>query len=70
MDEFSVTTKWIIPKFGDMVYMDVKLCKRVPKFKMSDSKAGPRACPEPQKFCSDYFSITTEGIVDIIDIDI
>ena len=51
MDEFSVITKCIISKFGDMVYMDVKLCKRVPKFKMSDSKAGPRACPEPQKFC-------------------
>ena len=43
--------------------MDVKLCKGVSKFRMSDSKAGQRACPKPQKFCLDYFSLTTDGIV-------
>ena len=50
-------------------------CEVVQKgFKMSDSKAGPWACPKPPKFCSDYFSRITEGIVlktiDMIDIDI
>ena len=54
--------------------MDVKLCSNVSKFKMFDSKAGPWACPKPPKFCPDYFSLTTEGIVlnffDIIVIDI
>ena len=54
--------------------MDVKLCNRVSKFKMSDFKAGPRACPKPSKFCPDYFSQTTEVIVliifDMINIDI
>ena len=56
-----------------MVDMDVKLCKMVSKFKMSDSKAGPRACPKPPKFCP-YFSLTTEVLVliffDMIIIDI
>ena len=55
-DKFSVTTGRIVLKFGDMVNMDVKLCKRLSKFKMSGSKDGPPACP-------DYFSLTTEGIV-------
>ena len=61
--EFSVTTGRIVLKFWDMVDMDVKLCKRVSKSKMSDSKAGPRACPKPPKFCQDYFLLTTEVIV-------
>ena len=43
--------------------MDVKLCKRVSKFRMSDFKAGPQACPKPLKFCPDYISLTSEGIV-------
>ena len=30
---------------------------------MSDSKAGPGACPKAAKICLDYFSLTTEGIV-------
>ena len=30
---------------------------------MLDSKAGPRACPKPLKFCPDYFLLTTEVIV-------
>ena len=54
--------------------MDVKLCKRVSKFKMSASKAGRRACPKPPKFCLDYFSLTTKRIVlkfrDIVDMDV
>ena len=53
--------------------MDVELCNRVSKFKMSDSNAGPRAYPKPTQLCPDYFSLTTEGIVLIfyrIDIDI
>ena len=70
-EKFSVTTRQIVLKFWDMVDMDVKLCKRVSKFKMSVSKAGPRACP---KLPNDYFSLTTEGIVlnifDVINIDI
>ena len=45
-----------------MVYMDVKLCNRVSKFKMLDFKAGPRACSKPPTFCPDYFSLTIEGI--------
>ena len=32
-DEFSVTTRRIVLKFGDMIDMDVKLCNRVLKFK-------------------------------------
>ena len=54
--------------------MDVKLCKRVSKFKMSASKAGRWACPKPTKFCLDYFSLTTKRIVlkfgDIVDMDV
>ena len=48
-----------------MVDKDVKFCNRVSKFKMSDSKAGLRACPKSPKFCPDYFSLTstTEGII-------
>ena len=46
-----------------MVDMDVKLLNMVLKLKMLDSKAGPRACPKQPKFCLDYFSLTTEGIV-------
>ena len=49
--------------FGDMVDMDVEICKRVSKLKMSDYKAGTRACPKPLNFCLDYISLTTEGIV-------
>ena len=59
LNEFSVTTGQIYLKFGDMVGMDVKLCKRVSK----DSKAGLRACPKLYKFCPDYFSQTTQEIV-------
>ena len=44
--EFSLTTGWVVLKFGDMVDMDVKLCNRVSKFKMIDSKAGPGAYPK------------------------
>ena len=49
LDEFSVTTGRIVQKFGDMVDMDVKLCRR--------------ACSKSPKFCLDYFSLTTEGVV-------
>ena len=45
LDEFSVTTGWVVLKFRDMVDMDMKLCKNVSKFKMSDYKAGSWACP-------------------------
>ena len=46
-----------------MVDMDAKLCYMVSQFKMSNSKAGPQACPIQPKFCPDYFSLTAEGIV-------
>ena len=53
--------------------MDMKLCKRVSKFKMVDSKAPPEACQNPPKFCLDEFSVTTGKIVlkfgDMIDMD-
>ena len=62
-DGDSVTTGRIVLKFGDMVDMDVKLCNRVLKFKMSDSKAGPGACLKTAKLFPDYFSLSTEGIV-------
>ena len=45
-EELSVTFRQIVMKPGDMVDMDEKLCKKVSKFKMSDSKAGQRACPK------------------------
>ena len=70
---FSVTTRWKVLKFRDMVDMGMKLCNGVSKFKMSDSKTDPWACPKSAKFCLDYFSLTTQGIVLIfymIDIDI
>ena len=47
-----------------MVDMCLKLCKNVSKFEMSDSKAGPGACPEVSsglfltnhlRDCSDFF---------------
>ena len=38
-DELSVTTGWAVLKFEDTFDMDMKLCKRVSKFKMLDSKA-------------------------------
>ena len=41
LDEFSVTTKRIVLKFGDMIDIDMKLCKRVSKFKMADPKVHP-----------------------------
>ena len=58
-----------------MVDMNVKFCNRVLTFKMSDTKAGPRACQNPPTYCPDYFSLTTEGFVliffsDMIIIDI
>ena len=44
------------------------------KIKMANSKADPRACHKPPKFCQDYFSLTTRGIwlnsFDMINIDI
>ena len=63
LNEFSVITEQIVLRFPDMVYMDVKLCNRVSKFKMLDSKAGPRVCPKLPTFYPDYFSLTVEGIV-------
>ena len=45
-----------------MVDMDMKLCSRVLTFKMSDSKGDPWAFPIQPTFCSDYFSLTTEGL--------
>ena len=42
--EFSITTRLIVLKFEDMVDMDVKLCNKVSKSKMLESKAGPWAC--------------------------
>ena len=53
----------IVMKFGDLIDMDVNLCKRVSNFIMTDSKAGPQAWSKPPKFCSDYFLLTTEVIV-------
>ena len=54
--------------------MDVKLFKRVSKFKMSDSKAGLWACPKPPKFCLDFFSLTFGRIVlkfgNMVDLDV
>ena len=47
----------------DTVDIDVKLYKKVSKFKMLDSKAGPWACPKPPKYCLDYFSLTAGRIV-------
>ena len=46
-----------------MVDMDMKLCNRVSKFKMSDSRAGLWAWPKPPELCTDFLSLTTEGIV-------
>ena len=65
----------MVLKFGDMIDIKVKLCKRVSKFKMLGSKAGPLACPKSPKLCPDYFSLTTEVIVlkiflDMINIDV
>ena len=51
----------IVLKFGDMVDMDVKLCNKVLKFKMSDSKAAP--WPKQSKFCPAKISETTRQIV-------
>ena len=52
--------------------MDVKLCNKVLKFKMSDSKAGP--WPKQPKICSAQILVTTGGIVlkfgDILDMDV
>ena len=62
-DEYSVAAGRIVLKFEDLVDMEVKLCNRVSNFKISDSKAGPQTCPKPPKFCPDYSSLTTEGIV-------
>ena len=45
-DEFLVTTRLIVLKFGDMIDMDMKFCKKISKFKMTDSKAGSWACPK------------------------
>ena len=56
LDEFLVTTGQIVLKFGYIVDLDVKLCKRVSKFKMLDSKAGPRVPPKPQKFWPDFLT--------------
>ena len=75
LDEFSVPTGWIVLNFDNMVNMDVKLCKRVSKFKMSDSKAGLLARPKPPKICPDYISLTIGLSVemfffDMIDIDV
>ena len=57
-----------------MIDMDMKLCKRVSKFKMADSRAPTGACRNPPIFCPDTFSITTGRIVlkfeDMTDIDI
>ena len=54
--------------------MDVKLCMRVSKFKMLDSKAGWWACPKPPKFSLDIFSLTTGRIVlkfgNMVDMDV
>ena len=54
--------------------MDMKLCNRFSKIKISDSKVCPGVYPKPPKLCSDYFSLATEGIVlnlfDMINVDI
>ena len=60
--KFSVTTGRIGLKFGDIVNMIRKLCKRITKgshFKIADSKAPSRACQNLPKFCPDEFSVTT-----------
>ena len=41
--------------------MNMELCTRFSYFKMLVSKAVPRVCQKPQKFCQDYFSLTAEG---------
>ena len=48
-DEFSVTTGLIVLKFGDMIEMYMMFCKKVSKFKMSDSKTGTWACQKLPK---------------------
>ena len=53
----------IVLNLGIWVDMDEKLCKRISKFKMSDSKAGPWARPKQPKFCPDYLLLTSEVIV-------
>ena len=39
--------------------MDVKLCNKVSKSKLLESKAGPWACPKPPNLCPDYCPLTT-----------
>ena len=47
--DISVTTGRIVLKFGDIEDMDVELCNRVSKFKISLSKAGEQAYPKQPK---------------------
>ena len=46
-----------------MVDIDVKLCKKVKKFRMLYSVAGLWACPKPPNVHSDNFSLFDQGIV-------
>ena len=54
-DEFSVTIGRIVLKSGDIIDIDMKLCKRVSKFKMSNFMAGLRACSQTAKILSGLF---------------
>ena len=59
-----LSNHWTIcPEIWGYGWYGCELCKRVSKFKMSDSKASPWACPKPLKLCLNYISLTLEGIV-------
>ena len=65
-ERVTTGTGRIVLIFGDMVDMvdmDVNLCKRVSKFKMLGLKSWPTREPKTAKICTDYFPLTTEGIV-------
>ena len=47
--------------------MDMKLCKRVSKFKMYDSKAGPWECPNQQFFVRTFLTNLSRGCFDFFD---
>ena len=67
--DFSLPIGHIVLKFGDMIDMDMKFCKRVSKFKRQTL----RACPNLPQFYTDKFSVTTGWSVlkfwDMIDMD-
>ena len=58
---FSYHRKFVYSGYG------CEFCKEVSKLKMADSKAGTLVYHKMPKFCSDYFSLTTQGVVFIFD---